>query len=97
MSFFGYWQTICKKGSAEWRKPLEYMKIRRASGPWRVRLRTSSFCSLDLVFRRLGPWNLFLGTDRARHTRGALGPIPPQTTRPGGARIRSEGGIRSLT
>ena len=37
-------------------KDLNKIKTRRAFGPWRVRLSTSSFCSLDLVSRRLGPW-----------------------------------------
>ena len=58
--------------------------IRQAFGPRRVRSWTSSLFSLDLVFRRLGPWIsitiVFQYWPGATYT-AAQGPIPTQTTR----------------
>ena len=58
-------------------------KIRQAFGPRRVRSSTSSLFSLDLVFRRLGPWIsipiVFQYWPGATYT-AAQGPIPTQTT-----------------
>ena len=78
---FGPWRV------RSWTSSLFSLSFRRCSFdflsiiPW-----ISFFVVLVLGFRVL----LFLGTDQARHTRGAPGPIPPQTTPLGFRRIPSD-------